>query len=267
MRALAWASMFARKLSVPIHIYHRIDISYPEELETIRDPGHRTDVSNLKPEEKLRAIAGMKLLHGLEVTTSASPGNFIEQVTQLQRQNGYDFVVMGTRGMRKDADKPMGSHAVKAVRKLETHILVVPEEAQPGETIREVLFASALNESDRPALKWLIRLIQTFHTEEMHIMSVNTGSYFTQPTLLMEEALGEFVSLAADMDPEIRIRSHFYKDSSVLDGIVRFGKEEQVDLIAMPNDEKHPLKRIFFGSTVEALVQVSHAPVLCIDLQ
>ena len=83
----------------------------------------------------------------------------------------------------------------------------------------------------------------------------------------MEAALSEFVKLARDMDPGMQVRSHFYKNSSVLDGIVTFGREEHVDLIAMPNHERHALKRIFFGSTVEALVQVSHAPVLCINLQ
>lgn len=267
MRALEWAGLFARKLSVPIHIFHRLDPPAGNSTGLSGDPDIRLDEYMHNTDEKLKALEDIEMLDGLDVTTSATHGDFIGQVEQLQRLNGFDFIVMGARGMRNEADKPMGSHAVKAVRKLDTHILVVPEEAEPEGAIREVLFASALNESDRPALKWLMRLIQIFNTEELHIMSVNTGSYFTQPTLLMESALTEFVKLAQDMDPGMQVRSHFYKNSSVLDGIVTFGREEHVDLIAMPNHGRHALKRIFFGSTVEALVQVSHAPVLCINLQ
>ena len=266
MRALEWAVVFARKLSAPLHIFHRIEspgylekdvkrLSESQMAEYVREVG-----------EKLKAIAELELLAGLEVSTSLSGGDFIGQIEQLQSLNSFDFIVMGARGQHMEADKPMGSHAVKAVRKLGAHILIVPEAAQPEEKIREVLFASALNESDRPALKWFIRLMALFGTEEMHVMSVNTGSYFTQPTFLMEEALEEFARLARSLETGVRVETHFYKDNSVLDGIMAFGKEERVNLIAVPNHEKHPLKRIFLGSTVEALVQVSDAPVLCIDL-
>lgn len=264
--AFEWACLFAGKLDAAIHVYHRIEP--PEHWEKDLDGGHHKAMQAYVSmvEKKLEELKTAESAQAIEVTASYSSGHFIEQVEELMTRTDTDLIVMGARGTDLNSDKPMGFHTAKAVRRLRANMLIVPETAQPKDIIREVLFTSGLNESDRPAFKWLVKLMPVFGMEEMHIMSVNTGNYFSQPTILMEEALGEFAALGENLASGIDVRTHFYKNNSVLAGILAFGKEEDVDLIAIPNHEKHPLKRIFLGSTVETLVQVSDAPVLCIDL-
>ena len=55
------------------------------------------------------------------------------------------------------------------------------------------------------------------------------------------------------------------QDLSVEHGIRVFAEELGADLIAISNHERHPVRRILRGSTVEALVNHAAIPVLSID--
>ena len=92
-------------------------------------------------------------------------------------------------------------------------------------------------------------------------MSINTSGWFGQPSLLMKEAMKDFKELCEGYN----CKTHFYRDLSVDVGIRHFAKEVNADLIAVSNQNRHPLKRIFSGSNVEALVNHCESPVLSLD--
>ncbi|MFT7452175.1 MAG: nucleotide-binding universal stress UspA family protein, partial [Patescibacteria group bacterium] len=50
-------------------------------------------------------------------------------------------------------------------------------------------------------------------------------------------------------------------------GIRHLSDELGADLIAISNEKRHPIKRIFSGSNVEALVNHAEIPILSIDFK
>ncbi|MCB0635227.1 MAG: universal stress protein, partial [Lewinella sp.] len=61
--------------------------------------------------------------------------------------------------------------------------------------------------------------------------------------------------------------THLYRDLNPERGIRGLATELGADLIGISNLHRHPLKRVLSGSTVEALVNHSHLPVLSIDFR
>lgn len=250
-KAFDWACFIAKLTSASVHLFHRIETPNAFEKKEVED---QLSLLSAKGEQR-----------GVTVTFSHASGRLIEDIAEIIHHGSYDLVIMGAHGKSGYQASMLGSNTVKAVRKLRANLLIVKKDSSPN-PIRRMMFTSALNESDRPSFRWLLKLSQLFEIEKLHVMSVNTGSYFSQPTIVMEEALKGFSQIALN-ETGIEIITHFYKNASVLTGIEEFSKEEEVDFIAVPNHEKHPLKRIFLGSTVETLVQISSCPVLCINLQ
>jgi hypothetical protein len=95
----------------------------------------------------------------------------------------------------------------------------------------------------------------------VHILSIDTLGWFNQPGVVIKEAFKEFESLALGF----KCKTHFYKDYSVDAGIRHFCKEKQIELVAISNHNRNPIKRFFQGSNVEMLVNHSEVPVLSID--
>jgi nucleotide-binding universal stress UspA family protein len=250
-KAFEWACYFAGVTSASVHLFHRIETPNAFEKKEVED--------------QLSALSVKGEHLGISITSSHASGRLIEDIAELIHHGSFDLVIMGAHGKSGYQASMLGSNTVKAVRKLHANLLIVKKESTPV-PVRRIMFTSALNETDRPSFRWLLKLSQLFEVEKLHVMSVNTGSYFSQPTIVMEEALKGF-SKIAQKEAGIRVKAHFYKNASVLSGIQEFSREEEVDFIAIPNHEKHPLKRIFLGSTVETLVQISSCPVLCINLQ
>jgi nucleotide-binding universal stress UspA family protein len=249
-KAFQWACYIAKITSSTIHLFHRIETPNAFEKKEV--------------ELRLTNLAEKAERTGVPASISHASGRLIEEIEQLLSLGSFDLIIMGAHGRSGHQTSMLGSNTVKAVRKLHSNLLIVKHSTQDP-PVKRMMFTSALNVTDRQSFRWFLKWTKVFNIEELHVMSVNTGSYFTQPTVVMEEALMAF-SKIAKKEADLHIKTHFYRNASVLSGIQTFSKEESVDLIAIPNHEKHPLKRIFLGSTVETLVQVSPCPVLCINV-
>ena len=77
----------------------------------------------------------------------------------------------------------------------------------------------------------------------------------------MREAIKDF----AESIEGLTVKTHFGKAASVESGIRHYSEEENIDLIAISNKEKSPLKRMLVGSNVEMLINHSQVPVLTMD--
>ena len=98
---------------------------------------------------------------------------------------------------------------------------------------------------------------------EIHLVNVNTPGWFSQPYALSKSAMDDFKELCYPL----KCYTHFYKDLNVDAGIRHLSEDIKADLVTISNFERHPIKRIFSGSSVEALVNHSEIPVLSIDLK
>ncbi len=196
----------------------------------------------------------------IEATSLVVRRSFVGSFLEHLKATKYDLVIIGSHGKSGFDEMFIGSNTQKVLRKSPTNVLIVKKEVGPI-NFKETVFATGLSLKDQETFRFSLGFLKSIGVKKIHILAINTGSYFTQPTILMLEALKDFEQIADQFDAE----THFYTDYSVESGIRHFAQEKNVNLIAISNHNMSPIRRIFQGSNVEMIVNSSPCPVLAMN--
>ena len=253
---------FAEFFDATLHLFTCIDL--PEDCDELS----AEEKSKWSEKEQLIKNANVLLgewkgradREGIKLKTIITGGKFLQELQNQVTENKTDFVIMGSHGVSGKQEYFIGSNTQKAIRKLHVPVFVVKNPLKQY-AFKNVVFASNFDTSEKePFLKFL-DFIKWFTPETIHLLSINTSGWFGQPSLLMKEAMEDFKELCEGYN----CKTHFYRDLSVDVGIRHFAKEVEAYLIVVSNQNRRPLKRIFAGSNVEALVNHCDMPVLSLD--
>ena len=199
-------------------------------------------------------------IRNVKIKTTCTSGKILPTLKNYVDKNQIDFVVMGSHGHSGVKGFFIGSNCQKVVRALHVPVFIVKDKAIRYE-FKNVVFASNFKNEEKASFQKFLTFIQKFKPEVIHLVAVNTLNSFAKSTEEMEKRLDEF----AEQCKFAKCKKHIYPDLFVETGIRNFSEKINADLIAISNHNRHPVKRIFSGSTVETLVQNSNLPVLSID--
>ena len=243
---------WAARTGAAVILMHDIDIKSYKQLE---EPEKENAIEN----------AGI-LLKALEdeypdipVTRIISAEGLFESIPKVIEEYPIDLMVMGSHGASGKNEFFIGSNTQKIARLVHCPILVIKDPLEKLD-FDNVVFASTFNESEESVFKKFLSVVQEFKPV-VHLVAINTGSFFDAPVSLTIDAMENFKSLAAPLECKV----HLYKDFTVESGIRHFANEIKADLIGLSNHQRKPLKRMLTGSTVEAIINHAHVPVLSID--
>ncbi len=260
--AFETACQIAKKTNSHIHIYHCASI--PEGWEDLslneKLSDHESKNITIGARHKLIALQDIARHKGVSSTIHLKSGNFLNNIDSLLKEIPIDLIVMGSHGKSGKAQWYIGSNTQKTIRKIKTNALII-KSAQESFQLNKVAFVSSLNTEEQAAFKSFLEFVKIFDPAEVHVLSIDTSSWFSQPSIIMLEALRDFKKIA----DEYKCETHFFKDYSVQSGIRHFIEEHNIDLVGISYLSRNPIKRIFLGSNVEMLVNHSDSPVLCIN--
>ncbi len=258
----AAADIIKEVVNGEVHLYHCSSI--PDDWEDLsaeekfHDTFHKTIA--IKARDKMEVIKKNLEAQGIKCFYHYTGGKFLENIEEVIEQIEFDLIVMGSHGASGREEWRIGSNAQKVIRKLHKNVLVVKNEIKDFR-FSKALFVTGLNVEDQEAFRQFLIFISNFENDEIHVLSIDTPSFFSQPKIVIDEAFKLFDEIAADY----KIKTHFYPSRSVDLGVKAFTKENEIDLIAISNHKRHPLKRLISGSNVEMIVNHSELPVLSID--
>lgn len=261
-KALNVAIQLAKKWKGEIHLYHSANI--PDDWEDLSATERYQDMVNkpiaLKVRNRLAELVDKVNAQNIPCFDHYTGGGFLDNITEITTKINFDLIVMGSQGASGKEEWFLGSNTQKVIRKLHQNVLVVKNEI-PKVDFKKVLFVTGLDNEDKEAFRYFLKFISKYEVEEVHIMTVNTSSFFMQPNVLVQKVLKDFKAIASDFP----VKTHFYRDYSIDAGIRHFSENYAIELIAIANHSRRPLKRIFRGSNVEMLVNHSSLPILAID--
>lgn len=255
------ACLLARQLKAELHLFHNTSATATlvnEFDEEIYAPYQHAIV--VAAEEQLALLKKEASKRKVAVDTHLSSGDFLNNIQELIAQMPIDFVVMGSHGASGKREWLIGSNAQKVVRKIHTNILIIKE---PLTELRleKAVFATGLLPEDQKAFRNFLDLTALLNIREVHLLSIHTSGIFNPPQIVMQEALKDFAAITEGYT----CKTHYYEDISVEAGIRHFTQEHRMDLIAIANHPRSPLRRIFSGNTVEMVVNHARVPVLSVD--
>lgn len=258
------ACQLAKKMDATLYLFHCHELgqswSTDEEWNEQFDP--LQEAAALAADEQLQKLQEAARRRKIRCEIRSSEGDFFEELEILTKEIRFDFVVMGSHGASGKREWLIGSNTQKTIRKLHIKTLVIKA---PIEDLQfpKAVFATGLLLEDQLAFRRFLELSAALGVESVHLLSIHTSGLFTPPQIVMQEALKDFRAIADGYN----CQTHYYSDISIEAGIRRFVDEEKADLIAISNHVRHPLKRIFRGSTVEMIVNHANVPVLSMDYQ
>jgi Universal stress protein UspA and related nucleotide-binding proteins len=258
------AFLFAEQLGAKLHLLTCLNIPedwsdysierknrYPEAMQLV-DNANQLFQKYISKAQQL----------GIEIETVVTGGGLYEAMEKQATATQTDFVIMGSHGASGKQEYFIGSNTQKAIRKLHIPLFIIKDPIEKLD-FKQVIFASNFNAKEKMSFLRFLAFIKKFNPETIHLVAINTLGWFWQPPYVMRKAMENFKELVEDFNCE----THFYDDFSVDAGVRHFAREIGADLITISNHQRSPIKRIFQGSNVEALVNHSELPVLSIDFQ
>ncbi len=250
------ALQLAASYGATLHLYSNIDIK-TDTLERSKEDERTIHNAELLLSEWREKAA----YDNVTIETAWSGGKLTDEISKYVANKSIDFVVMGSHGLSGKNEFFIGSNTQKIVRTIRVPVLVVKEDMTDYQ-IKKVVFASNFNLSEKEPFQYLLKFLRPFNPE-IHLIQINTSGWFREPYLLVKETMDDFKEMCGEMT----CKTHFFRDWTIEGGIRHMSNEIAADLIAISNQQRHPLKRIFAGSNVEALINHASAPVLSIDLK
>lgn len=229
-------------------------------LHTCMELPKATEDADAIIKETLVAQEGLKNRYPeLEVTSSYSEGKLVDEVLSCIEQRGTDFVVMGSHGRSGVSEIFIGSNTQKVVRSVHLPVLIIKGEL-PDINFDQIVFASSFNMSEKEVFLRFKEIVAPFEPE-IFLLGVKTSFFFDPPASVTSAAMEQFKMLASPFP----CKTYIFKNANIESGIREFAETVGADLIAISNQQRNPLRRMFVGSNVEALINHSNLPVLTID--
>lgn len=247
------AFRMARKNNSELIIYH--NLLKGEQLSI-----HSAGFSVAKDASLSEAGRALEARYGISPSYRFGSGNFKKSILALVDEEEIDLIIMGSNGKSNIKEMILGTHAAIVMDNVSSSVLILKEVALKPE-IKEVVFASGFNEMDKEVFQYFLNFMHLPKDAIIHLLMVDTYSFFNQPSALVQETFKDFLALAR---PYTAI-PHFYHGISIEDGVTKFMNEEKPDLLVMSNKYSRMIRTTLSASKMVATLHENEYPFLNID--
>ncbi len=172
------------------------------------------------------------------------------EITDAAEREGYDLIVMGTRGNHPAVDRILGSVTTRTMMHAPCPVLAVPEGASWLE-IDHIAYATDFQPSDEHAVRQLMEFAGLFGAS-VHFAHVNTSAPVGDAVASYE--LEDYPFPFTDFSV---INHHI-----VTEGIERFIEDKDIDVLALFIPRRRLWERLFHSSMSRRLTFAGKTPLL-----
>lgn len=193
-------------------------------------------------------------------------------ILEYAGESAADLIVIGTHGRRGLTHFLLGSIAEKVVRHAACPVLTVRGTEPPAQerAVGRLLVPVDFSEHSRSALAAAHELAGRYGAgvEVLHVVEdLSYPSYYGFGANLGQELLkrarAALDKLVTDvLGPGAEVERHIVQGRRAAPEIVRFAEQDGVDLIVISTHGHSGVVQLFYGSTVERVIQLSSVPVL-----
>ncbi len=179
----------------------------------------------------------------------ADYGIFVStEITEAAGDDGYDLIIMGTKGHHNAMEKLMGSVTTQTLMHAPCPVIAVPEQAR-FEKIDHIAYATDFYPEDEPAVSQLMELAGIMGAR-VHFVHIDTSGKAEKNTIELSTRYGDFADF------------NVLSNSSIMEGIDQFAQDKGVDLLALFIPRRRLLERLFHSSFTKKMALHTKLPLL-----
>lgn len=255
--AVRSAFILARKYDAGLIIYHQMT-----DGERVSYDLRNLSLHHLSTGEAKIASAWSALSDQYNVETKYIIGvrHLVTDINDICNDHNIDMIIMGSTGAGGKEEYLWGSNTEDVVSKADHPVLIIKQPMRDYK-IDNLVFASSFNEDEREVFTHALSLMPPTDDATIHLLSIDTATYITQPDIVVKSAMNDFAELAKPYRTEM----HFYRDYSIDAGVRHFLDKVKPDILIMSNKNTNPVKKFFLGSNTLRIALHASYPVLTID--
>lgn len=185
-------------------------------------------------------------------------GELTDQLRTLVKEERYDYIVMGTRGISRTNGIYFGSQTEEVIEKVNAPILCIPESATFN-GFKNLVYASDYAEEDKVAIQDVISFA-TFFDSRISVLHINQDDGDNQYKLYVEE-LKSFIQYS-----KIDFVNKEFK-GAVGSGINEYIQMEKADLLVVYKQHRNFVSSFFHKSLTKTLAFSTDKPLLVLKLE
>ncbi|MFN5829345.1 MAG: universal stress protein [Bacteroidota bacterium] len=259
--AIEHSAFMARMSRATLHLLHVIKVS--EFTYAINNPAtlsnNLDDLENFCIDKLQKIASDLNLKHGINIKTTVSRGNPVQEIETAVASNHIDVVVMGTHGLSGFNEYFIGSNAHKTIKRCPCPVITVRADSQKTGFQHIVLPI----ENSYHSLEKVNRTVDLakLYAAKIHLLGVRHDHE--------ELALKKFDIMIENVESVIAHAGVAY-DKTIIDGdhlgeqTLKFAKKMNADLIVILADKESELNDTPFGALAKQMVNHTKIPVLSI---
>lgn len=252
--AFKFAVTIAEKNQGEVHVLYVLDITflrgnpslshnYAFNLNFLKDMEQEAD-------KKFKSMWEQYAPMTLPVKFRHNIGSLIPDIQHYIGEHNIDLVIMGTHGI---SESSWGTNTEKLVR--HSPIPMIAVRKAPAMPIKNIVFPVIPEQPDKK-LVTAVQDLQKFFDAHVHLLWVNTPQIFKSDA----DCLMDIQRYATDFDFN-NYSINTCSDYQVENGIFRFAKETNADMVAMGTHAWKGLAHLFNGSIAEEIVNHINIPI------
>lgn len=259
--AFIYALHLADKLGasiVTLHVYANPNVHgashMPQYLDDFYRSINRHEFNNHRDAiPELDRIAAEQGMGHIGLTHTLQQGDVVPVTLEQARQEGADYIVLGTTGARGIKEVFLGTVAGEVLENAHCPVLAVPAKATFDGRIDQVAFTTSYKPEEKAALDQLLRLTEPFGAT-VHCINVDlahTEFHHNRMETLRREYTGQ-----------PRLQFHVLQGTNLEATITDFLEAQRIDFLAMVTHRRSFLQELFSYSHAKQMSYHSNTPVM-----
>ncbi|WP_436516595.1 universal stress protein [Ekhidna sp. To15] len=190
----------------------------------------------------------------IKINTKIDEVYLVSAIKEMTKEEGYDLVIIGTKGCSGLEEVLIGSNTEKIVRHAACPVISIPDKVSVSE-IKKILIPLDIREIKASFLNEVSKLQKSFKSK-LEFLWVKTPHNIENEERVSNE-LSKQIQSHDITDFEFTIVNNVFPS----DGILSYAQEIEANMIAMPTHARRGLSHWLSGSLTEDTVNHINVPV------
>ncbi len=206
------------------------------------DPG-RIELRKLKErmQELVQTMGAQS--DGLDYECLVREGDISEEIHEQARESGVDMIITGTHDAGKFRELFLGSHTWQVMKKTQTPVLAIPEDAL-FEPIRNIVFATEYRNEEIPVIQSLVLMAEVFDASFTVLHVSNYSLSKSLESILFDQFKNELMERISFYE---KLKVSLIHAEDLVEGLNKYCSGKQVDWLAICS-EKSSLANTLFNT-------------------
>jgi len=258
--ALEVAANLAKKFEADLVVLHMLGLSEAiftkDEAQEFMEAQYYLKLAK----KRFDAFLDKPYLKGVKINETVQNYKNFNEINNIVKEQGIDFVVMGSHGTSGMSELFVGSNTEKVVRTCDVPVLVVKKKRKDYK-FEQAIFASDFEVENVSAYHKATEFFNKLGAH-IHLVYVNRPNQYFKSSKEIKKQIDLFMSVANHSDQMSSQTVKILNDYSIEEGIYNYAKNINASILALPTHGRKGLAHFFKGSVGEDIANHANLPVI-----